>query len=500
MRQEFLDDIAYYTVTTAAVMAVSPLLVVLVDVEPVFMLFLLPPLLAVQQTAAMSLRQEHLSQHDVLTGLANRKRLDRNVNESIRGGADEGRGALLLLDLDRFKQVNDTLGHQAGDELLVQVAERLRRHVRERDLVARLGGDEFAVWLDGGDRRLAREVADRIRQEIERPFELSTMVVDVGASVGIARFPDDGESLEALLRCADVAMYAAKDGETGIELYDSRRDTNTVSRLELVAELRRGVAEGELVLHYQPKISFDDRSIVGVEALVRWEHPTRGLLLPAEFLDLAEQAGLMREVTDAIVAQALAQAAAWRDAGLAVPVAVNVSPRDVADARFVPMLADGLARHDLTACVLRLEVTEHTLMDMLGVESRIAAIADLGLELSLDDFGTGYSSLSHLRRLPVTELKIDRTFVRDVHTSDAFVRSIVQLAANLGLVTVAEGVETAEDWIVLRDLGCDIAQGHLFSPPLPADEATACLAKGVATIADLGLESRAPAAVVPPAE
>ncbi len=476
VRTEFLDEIGYYTVTTAAVLAVAPLLVVLVDVEWGFVLLLLPPLLAVHRTAAMSVRQEHLSQHDVLTGLANRKRLENVVDTAIRVHPEPG--ALLLLDLDRFKQVNDTLGHQAGDELLVEVARRLQDEMREGDVVARLGGDEFSVWLTPRGRENAFEVAQRLRDRIRAPVELSTMVVDLDASVGIARFPEDGDTLEELLRCADVAMYAAKDYASGVELYDSSRDHNTVSRLELAAELRRGLADRELVLHYQPKISFADRTIVGVEALVRWDHPTRGLLPPAEFLDVAEQAGLMRQVTDIVVADALAQAARWRDLGLQVPVAVNITPRDLADARFAMTLATGLARHDLGPELLQLEVTEHTLMDALGVESRVAAIAELGLSLSLDDFGTGYSSLTHLRRLPVTELKIDRSFVLEVHDNDAIVRSIVQLAHNLGLTTVAEGVETAEDWRVLRDMGCDVAQGHLFSRPVPADEATACLVRG----------------------
>jgi diguanylate cyclase (GGDEF)-like protein len=477
-REEFLDDIGYYTLTTAAVLAVSPLLVVLVDVELVLIVFLVPPLLAVQQTAAMSLRQEHNSQHDVLTGLANRKRLERVVTEALEGPEADDRGALVLLDLDRFKQVNDTLGHQAGDELLVHVSDRLRREVRDGDVVARLGGDEFAVWLSNATRHQAEEIARRLREQLEAPFELSTMVVDVDASVGIARYPSDGDTLDALLRCADVAMYAAKDAESGVEVYARHRDPNTVSRLELVAELRRGIAEGELTLHYQPQISFTDRAIVGVEALVRWVHPTRGEMGPADFLALAEQAGLMREVTDSVVAQALSQAAEWRDHGLDVPVAVNITPRDLADARFAMTLAAGLAKHDLDPCHLRLEVTEHTLMDALGVESRIAAIAELGLKLSLDDFGTGYSSFSHLRRLPVTELKIDRSFVREVHESDAIVRSIVQLAHNLGLRTVAEGVETAEDWRALKALGCDVAQGYLFSRPVDAVDATACLVAG----------------------
>ena len=476
--EELLDDIGYYTVTTAAVLAVAPLLVVLLEVEIAFILFLLPPLLAVAQTAAMSVRQEHQSLHDGLTGLPNRQRLERDVDHAIQAHAPERHAALVLLDLDRFKQVNDTLGHQAGDELLEQVATRLREEVREGDVVARLGGDEFAVWHPADTDERAVEIARRLRDRLRAPFELSTMVVDMDASVGIARYPRDGTSLDALLRCADVAMYAAKDARTGVAVYERDRDPNTVLRLELVAELRRGIGAGELVLHYQPKISFEDRAIVGLEALVRWQHPSRGLLAPGEFLDVAEQSGLMREVTDSVVAQALAQAAEWRDRGLVVPVAVNITPRDLADAGFTRTVAAGLARHRLHPSQLQLEVTEHTLMDALGVESRVAAIAELGLKLSLDDFGTGYSSLSHLRRLPVTELKIDRTFVREVHDSDAIVRSVVQLAHNLGLATVAEGVETPRDWHALRRLGCDVAQGNLFSPPLSAIDATACLVRG----------------------
>ena len=475
---EFMDDFAFYSGSTAAVLAVAPILVVVAQVDWLLVLLLLPPLLAVHRTAAMSVDQEHQSQHDALTGLANRKRLDRIVKQAIHGHQRPREAALLLLDLDRFKQVNDTLGHQAGDELLEQVAQRLEESVRGEDIVARLGGDEFAVWLAASGCDNAQEVAERLRSYLQAPFELSTMVVDVGASVGIARYPQDGETLDELLRCADVAMYAAKEGATGVEVYDSARDDNTVSRLGLVAELRQAINEGELELHYQPKVAFRDRAIVGVEALVRWQHPHRGLLPPSEFLELAQQAGMMRDVTDVVVGKALAQAAAWRDMGIAVPIAVNISPRDLADAQFGKALAIGMALHDLGPEYLRLEVTEHTLMDAMGVASRLATIEELGVSLSLDDFGTGYSSLSHLRRLPVSELKIAGTFVAEMRENDSIVRSIVQMAQNLGLQTVAEGVETAEDWQALRALGCDMAQGWLFAPALSSERATACLQRG----------------------
>ena len=475
---EIFDDFAFYSLTTGVVLAVAPILVALAQVDSLLVVLMVPPLLAVQRTAEMSVLQEHLSQHDALTGLPNRKRLEHVVDAAIHGRARPTAAALLLLDLDRFKQVNDTLGHQVGDELLVQVAHRLREGMRDADVVGRLGGDEFAVWVGAADRDEALQAAHRIRARLHVPFELSTMVVDVGASVGIARFPADGATLDDLLRCADVAMYGAKESRGGVEVYDRGHDPNTVSRLELVADLRRGVSAGQLVLHYQPKVAFTDRAIVGVEALVRWEHPEQGLLFPEEFLGLAEQAGLMREVTDAVVAAALAQAARWRDQDLAVPVAINISLRDLADARFVEALSAGMRAHRLDPRLVCLEVTERTLMDMAAVEARLSAIRALGVTLSLDDFGTGYSSLAHLRHLPITELKVAGVFVAEVHGNDSFVRSIVQLGHTLGLLTVAEGVETVADWHRLRALGCDMAQGYLLSAPLEADEATRCLQRG----------------------
>jgi diguanylate cyclase (GGDEF)-like protein len=480
-REEMLADFWYYAVTAFAVLVLSPVFVVVISTVWQMVPLLLLPLFLVYKTASISREKEHQSLHDGLTGLPNRKLLVEAVEEALQDSVESGRPlALCLLDLDRFKEVNDTLGHQSGDRLLEIAAARLTGTLRPGDVVARLGGDEFAVLLtevESADAAL--EVACRMRAAVCEPYHLDGMLLEVAGSVVVAMHPAHGSEVEELLRSADVAMYQAKETRGGVELYSPERDVNTVHRLALLSELRRGIESGALVLHYQPKVALPSRSVVGVEALVRWERLDGRLAYPDEFLELAEQAGMMRQLTASVLDQALAQAARWWGAGWQLPVAVNVSVRDLTDAGFVDHLAEGLRRHRLPAEAVVLEITEHVLMaDPTRSAAALDALAARGVRLSLDDFGTGYSSLVHLRRLPVSEIKVDRSFVsRMVDEPDdaSIVRSIVDLGHALGLHVVAEGVEDEPTWTELCALGVDSAQGWLVSRGVPAAELTTWL-------------------------
>jgi diguanylate cyclase (GGDEF)-like protein len=487
---DFVDDIDYYAVTTFAVLALSPVVVVVTKASWGLIPLLLLPLFLVYKTASISLEKEHAAMHDALTGLANRKRLIEQM--AVAGEEAERTGnavALCLLDLDRFKEINDTLGHHTGDRLLEIAANRLARAVRPEDTVARLGGDEFAVLLtDVSGPADALEAAERIRALLSEPFHLDGMALQVETSIGVALHPEHTDSVPRLLQLADVAMYQAKEERTGVELYRQERDMHTPDRLDLLGSVRRAIENDELEMHFQPAVSVPAGMLAGrpvsIEALVRWNHPERGLIFPDVFLDLVEQSGLMRQLTHLVLAKSLARAAQWWHAGIEVPVAVNVSVRDLSDAKFADVVAGLLREHDLPARALKLEITEHVLMADPGrMTHALESIGRLGVDLSLDDFGTGYSSLVHLKRLPVSELKVDRSFVQRM-TSDpddaAIVRSIVDLAHSLGLRVVAEGVETIESWHALEALGCDLAQGYLISRPVPGDEVIRWLAAHIA--------------------
>jgi diguanylate cyclase (GGDEF)-like protein len=486
---EFLDDIGYYAITTFAVLVLSPVVALVTTSAWQMMPLLLLPLFLVYKTASISLEKEHAATHDALTGLANRKLLSEEAVRVLAEADDaEQTVVLCLIDLDRFKEINDTLGHHTGDRLLEIAATRLAGAVREGDVVARLGGDEFAVLAtQTEDTDRARETAERLRSVLGEPFHLDGMMLQVEASVGVARYPHDAADIAQLLRLADVSMYQAKEARTGVELYRQDRDVHTLDRLDLLGSLRAGIELGQLEMHFQPKVSFPDGAVNGVEALVRWQHPERGLLMPDAFLDLVEQSGLMRQLTERVLAQSLRRAATWWHAGLELPVSVNVSVRDLTDVAFVEALARLLRRNQLPARALQLEITEHVLMaDPARMTAALESLGRMGVDLSLDDFGTGYSSLVHLRRLPVSEIKIDRSFVArmTVDADDAIiVRSIVELAHALGLRAVAEGVETAQTWRALQAMSCDAAQGFLISRPLADDLITDWLTDRVA-IAD----------------
>jgi diguanylate cyclase (GGDEF)-like protein/PAS domain S-box-containing protein len=417
--------------------------------------------------------QRHHALHDELTGLPNRRRLYEALRDQMERVDPADGFALLLIDLDRFKEVNDVLGHQSGDELLCQVARRFGRGVREEDLLARLGGDEFAVLVSGRNGAEAGlEIARRLTGALEREFVLSGVPVHVEASIGIARFPHDGRDATALLRCADSAMYAAKDLSTELELFDGERDHHSPTRLKRLGELRQALSRGELVLHYQPKLRLGTREVVGVEALVRWLHPEQGLLPPGEFVPLAEQTGLIKPLTSFVLREALSQLSEWNRSGLDLRVAVNVSERSLLDADFPAEVARVLSATGVRSEHLELEITEGTIMAdperAAGVLRRLDA---LGVSLSLDDFGTGYSSLSRLRELPIDEIKIDRSFAARIEADErdmAIMRSTIELGHNLGCSVVAEGLETAAALDCVASLGCDTGQGFHIARPLDA--------------------------------
>jgi diguanylate cyclase (GGDEF)-like protein len=418
---------------------------------------------------------------DELTGLTNRRAFFDAIERQVHRHPTR-EAAVLMLDLDRFKELNDTLGHAAGDRLLAELGPRLAGALRPADTLARLGGDEFAVLCPGASSLGARSVARRLQEALEAPFALGDLQVHVDASIGIATYPDDGATVEELLQRADVAMYQAKGDGTDIERYDAARDEHSRDRLELVGELRAALDAGTgLELHYQPQVCLHTEAILAVEALVRWRHPTRGVLAPAAFLPVAEGAGLMRRIGREVLRTAIAQAAAWHRAGAAVPVAVNLSTADLVDGALPTEIAQLLQAERLDGSWLKLEITENTVMTQPEhVTATLAELRTLGCRVSLDDFGTGHASLEHLVRLPVDELKIDRSFVlgldRDEAGASAIVRALALLGRDLGVSVVAEGVETSRAWGQLVVAGCSSAQGYLLSRPLPAGELEAWLA------------------------
>jgi diguanylate cyclase (GGDEF)-like protein len=428
---------------------------------------------------------------DELTGLANRRLFHERLDAELGSDGDDSL-AIAMVDLDRFKELNDTLGHHAGDLLLAQLGPRLQEVVGEAGLVARLGGDEFALLLPGAGLAKATELGRRVGIALQTPFEIDGLEVVMDASIGVALCPENGDHAEALLQRADVAMYQAKEARTGFQAYDPARDRHSRERLALMAELRRALERDELILHYQPKVDLQTGLVAGVEALVRWQHPVHGLRGPGAFLSHAEHTALMRPLTLHVLETALSQLAAWRADGLDLHVAVNLAVQNLLDIRTPGHVADLLTRHGLPPEVLTLEVTESLMLhDPQRAGEILADLKELGVGLALDDFGTGYSSLEHLKRLPVNELKIDKSFVMtmDRDAADrAIVASTAALGRSLGLRVVAEGVESAASGSVLAAIGCDLAQGFHYSPPVPPEQvsglvrAAAAAQVGVATV------------------
>ncbi|WP_225853289.1 bifunctional diguanylate cyclase/phosphodiesterase, partial [Micromonospora sp. AMSO1212t] len=420
--------------------------------------------------------------HDALTGLSNRRHLLDEGSAQLTTRHADGVTALVLIDLNHFKEVNDTLGHGAGDRVLIQVAERLRGAARPDDLVARLGGDEFAVLLRGLPApAVAAHRAEALLAALHDPLDLDGMRISVEASGGIAVAPATGGMAE-LLRRADVAMYQAKRAGQRVATYAPARDTADLSRLTLGGELPRAVADHEFTVNFQPIVDLAGGEVIGAEALARWHHPTHGLIDPLRFLEAVERSGLLPAFAEAILDQALIAAGSWRDAGFDLPVSVNVSPRSLLDARFPGAVLARLRAHDLPPDRLVLELTETLTLSQLDVVDRVLSrLRDSGVRLALDDFGTGYSSLSLLSRIPVHELKIDRSFVGAMETAPeaaAVIRSTLDLGRSLDLTVVAEGVESEPQRRALWELGCAAGQGHLFARPLPAAALLAALHRG----------------------
>jgi diguanylate cyclase (GGDEF)-like protein len=419
---------------------------------------------------------EHLALHDRLTDLPNRVLFRDRAQQAIRAGRRSGeRAGVMIIDLDRFKEINDALGHHTGDLLLEQVGPRLRAVLRETDTVARLGGDEFGVLLPNLRGAMdAHRVADKIASALARPFSVGDMTLEAEASIGFALFPDHGEDVDELLQRADVAMYLAKENRTGSEPYSVERDRYSPERLVLLGELRQAIDRGEITLHYQPKADLETGRVAGVEALARWEHPRLGLLQPADFIPLAEPTGLMRPLTAHIVDRAVHQLRAWRERGMPLRVAVNLSVRNLQDPTFPDLVAAVLERWDVEPNWLELEITESAIMqEPTRALEVVQRLHDMGVSLAVDDFGIGHSSLAYLKRLPVRQLKIDRSFVTHMDRDEndpVIVKSTIDLGRNLGLQVVAEGVETAAVWERLSTLGCDFAQGFYLSHPLPPEE------------------------------
>ena len=426
----------------------------------------------------ISAREAHildLAYRDTLTGLPNRAMFHDRLQQAIHTARREGQPlTIMLMDLDRFRLVNDTLGHHIGDLLLQEVAKRLRDTLqRGSDTVARLGADEFAILLPNVDIDRAPILARTLLTALEKPMSLEEQIIDIRASIGLASSPAQGEDIETLMRCADVAMYQAKRNGSGYAVYDVRYDQNTLGRLSLMSELRQAVEHNQLTLYYQPKVDLKDGSHYAAEALVRWIHPERGFIPPNDFIPFAEQTGYIKAITRWVLNEGVRQCAEWAGRGLEVDISINISARDLMNADLPDYFSELLQQHGCPAERICLEITESAIFDDPGhALENLQRLNTLGCKLSIDDYGTGYSSLAYLKRLPVSELKIDRSFVQNMVTDAndiVIVRSTIDLAHNLGLRVVAEGVETEATLKQLCLLGCDQAQGYFLSRPIPAE-------------------------------
>ena len=473
-RQQLVFELS----TTGLLLAFAPVVVATVGITVWLLPLLILPIATIQKSAALAAERERQAVYDALTGLPNRALLQQRATTALADASRTGCAvAVMLLDLDHFKEINDTLGHRVGDNLLRAVGERLAGAVRETDVVARLGGDEFGILtscMTSADDAVV--LAERLLAVLREPFFVDGVRLQSQASIGIAVCPDHGSDVETLVQRADVALYTAKEERGCWAMYSPEADRYTPERLAMLGELRTGLETGQLVVFYQPKSDAKTGVVVGVEALARWQHPTRGLLAPDEFIPLAENTGLIGDLTFEVLRQALAQVRTWHRKGMRLGVSVNLSVRQLTDMNLPRDVAALLADFHLHASVLTLEVTETTIMaDPSRTLNVLRMLADIGIDLSIDDFGTGYSSLAYLRRLQADELKIDKSFVMGMsrNSNDAvIVRSTIELGHNLGLRMVAEGVEDAETWHLLRNLGCDVIQGYHLSRPLPPQQIT----------------------------
>jgi diguanylate cyclase (GGDEF)-like protein len=428
---------------------------------------------------------QHRALYDELTGLPNRSLLRDRIDQAILAAHRDGHSvAVMLFDVDRFKEVNDALGHDSGDGLLRELGSRLRDQLRANETLARLGGDEFAILLPSGTVEAATEVAARVHSGLREPFVLRGLSLEISASLGIAVYPKHGEDVDTLIQHADVAMYLAKEAHAGTALYDAEQDENDAARLALAGELRRAIENNELLLHFQPKASLQTEQIVGAEALVRWQHPERGFIPPGDFVPIAERMGLIKPLSRFVLDAAIEQCRAWNSEGRNLRVSVNLTVPDLLDLDLPDRIATLLEHTGVRPDQLEVEITESTILaDPFRVRQVLNRLNEMGLRLAIDDFGTGYSSLAYLKRLPVQTIKIDRSFVMEMcsDASDAtIVRSTIDLGRNLGLEIVAEGVESQEIWDALRAHGCTLAQGYFIGKPMPADEFVGLLEKRAA--------------------
>jgi diguanylate cyclase (GGDEF)-like protein len=472
-------DLVSHLPTEGVLLALAPVVAQSLSWSIAALPLLMLPLIAVHRSAKLASQREHEALHDALTGLPNRSSLLMRLRQAC-GDLDKVPVAVMLVDLDHFKEINDTLGHYVGDRLLVEVANRLRGSLRAGDFIARLGGDEFAILAYRADSdSAALDVAARLRESFDTTFPLSGADLAAQCSVGIALAPRDGADEDLLLKRADVALYDAKSTRGSVMIYDGSRDDHSVERLALVADLRRGIETGEVFPLYQPQCDATTGEIVGVEALARWRHGQAGILGPSEFLEVAEGAGMLDALTDSLLDQCLINLGAWHRAGQMVRLSLNISPRTMRDTRFVDRVRAALEHADIEPQWLTLEVTEHVMVgDAARAIRELERLRRLGCRIAIDDFGTGYSSIAYLKRLPVDELKIDKSFVAELGENpkdEIIVRAIVDLAHRFGLEVTAEGVETEPAWALLTAIGCDVIQGYRLARPLTSDAMSAWL-------------------------
>jgi diguanylate cyclase (GGDEF)-like protein len=468
--------------TDAMFLSLAPIFVIAAQRS----LMLVPPLLIttviVYRTARLSLTRRHDSTHDLLTGMANRRLFDQRLQRLMESTKRKQQSlGLVLVDLDGFKSINDSLGHQTGDVVLIEAARRLRSACRQSDFIARLGGDEFALLLPHGGQADSRAEASRILSVFDQPFEIDGIRFELRASAGVAVAPDHAADSQALLRRADEAMYAAKSSDSAVAMYRAGQTTTAIGRLGLLNDLGAAIPGGELFLEYQPQVDLRAVRTVGLEALIRWRHPVVGVIPPASFMPLAEQTELISDITEWVLRESLAQVAQWDAEGFRLNMAVNVSVRNLEASGFASLVANLVRENKVDPAQVTIEITENTMaLEKARVRACLADLSDLGVTVAIDDFGTGYSSIVQLRDLPVSQIKLDRTFVGRMadNPQDAFiVRTILQLATSLKVGTVAEGVEDDLVAGMLADLGCDQAQGYLFSRPVNAAELKTWMAR-----------------------
>ena len=468
------DDLPFQLWTVGCALAFAPLVLAAADSSLALVPLCFVPMLALYIGGRQAAVNSHLAFHDPLTDLPNRLLLAERLGAALAGARQEDRPlAVMILDLDDFKAINDTLGHDFGDLVLKQIATRFDEAVGDGATLARLGGDEFAVVIDG-NRGQAGQAAARLLAALEEPLQIESLAVQTAASIGIACFPEHGTTALELMRHADVALYCAKASDASVQSYAEEYDQYSIDRLELAAQLRRGIERGELSVLYQPKVALHGRAVPAVEALARWNHPQLGCIGPDAFIPLAEQTGIIKLLTERVLDAALAQCGIWRRDGLDVYVSVNVSTRTLLDHDLPPMIRTLLDRHELPPSVLELEIPERRIIaDLRRSRSALDELRAMGVKIAIDDFGTGSSTLAQLQELPVDGIKIDRSFVMRMATHDddtVLVRSMIELGQILHLRVTAEGVENEDTSRSLRELGCDYAQGLHVARPLIAAE------------------------------